>query len=173
MWGLLTRVFQGCIAGVCKSSGIVYDVLSKTEVTSPRWTFKSNLIWINKIYCWSVTLATFQVSQQPLVVRGCHIGQHRYRAFSLLQNGTMLVYNVLCVKFMSYFSLGRGWMHSFHQTLRRMDYTVHGILQARILEWVTVPFSRSAQPRHWTQVSRIAGWFYTIWTTREALPDLR
>ena len=29
-----------------------------------------------------------------------------------------------------------------------MDYTVHGILQARILEWVTVPFSReSSQPR--------------------------
>ena len=29
-----------------------------------------------------------------------------------------------------------------------MDYTVHGILQARILEWVAVPFSReSSQPR--------------------------
>ena len=30
-----------------------------------------------------------------------------------------------------------------------MDYSVHGILQARILEWVDVPFSRgSSQPRH-------------------------
>ena len=38
-----------------------------------------------------------------------------------------------------------------------MDYTVHGILQARILEWVAFPFSRgSSQPRDWTQVSRIA-----------------
>ena len=37
-----------------------------------------------------------------------------------------------------------------------MDYTVHGILQARILEWVTCPFSRgSPQPRDWTQVSWI------------------
>ena len=37
-----------------------------------------------------------------------------------------------------------------------MDYTVHGILQARILEWVAFPFSRgSSQPRHLTQVSCI------------------
>ena len=37
-----------------------------------------------------------------------------------------------------------------------MDYTVHGILQARILEWVTFPFSRgSSQPRDWTWVSTL------------------
>ena len=43
-----------------------------------------------------------------------------------------------------------------------MDYTVHGILQARILEWVAVPFSReSSQPSDQTQVSRIAGRFFT------------
>ena len=45
--------------------------------------------------------------------------------------------------------------------------SVHGILQARILEWVAVPFSReSSQPRNWTQVSSIAGEFFTIWATR-------
>ena len=43
-----------------------------------------------------------------------------------------------------------------------MDYTVHGILQARIREWVAFPFSRgSSQPRNRTQVSRIAGGFFT------------
>ena len=43
-----------------------------------------------------------------------------------------------------------------------MDYTVHGILQARILEWVAFPFSRgSSQPRDQTQVSHIAGRFFT------------
>ena len=48
-----------------------------------------------------------------------------------------------------------------------MDYTV-GILQARILEWVNFPFSRgSSQPRTRTQVSRIAGEFFTSWATRE------
>ena len=48
-------------------------------------------------------------------------------------------------------------------------YTVHGILQARILEWVAFPFSRaSSQSRDWTQVSGIAGRFFTSWATREA-----
>ena len=43
-----------------------------------------------------------------------------------------------------------------------MDYTVCGILQARILEWVAVPFSRgSSQPRDRTQMSHIAGRFFT------------
>ena len=51
-----------------------------------------------------------------------------------------------------------------------MDYTVHGILQARIVEWVAVPFSRgSSQPGEWTQVSLTAGEFFTSWATREAL----
>ena len=49
------------------------------------------------------------------------------------------------------------------------DYTVHGILQARILEWVVVPFSRvSSQARDQTQVSCIAGGLFTSWVTREA-----
>ena len=43
-----------------------------------------------------------------------------------------------------------------------MDYSVHGILQARILEWVTVPFSREfSQPKDPTQVSLIASRFIT------------
>ena len=50
-----------------------------------------------------------------------------------------------------------------------MDYSlpgfsVHGILQARIVEWVAVPSSRgSSWPRDWTQVSCIAGRFFTSW----------
>ena len=43
---------------------------------------------------------------------------------------------------------------------------VHGILQARILEWVAIPFSRgSSQPRNWTTVSCIVGKFFTTWAT--------
>ena len=54
-------------------------------------------------------------------------------------------------------------------SLRPMDCIVYGILQARILEWVAFPFSRgSSQPRDQTQVSRIAGGFFTSWATREA-----
>ena len=43
-----------------------------------------------------------------------------------------------------------------------MDYTVRGILQTRILEWVAFPFSReSSQLRDRTQVSRATGGFFT------------
>ena len=50
-----------------------------------------------------------------------------------------------------------------------MDYTVHGILQVRILEWVAFPFTRgSSQLRDQTQVSRIEGRFFTRWAAREA-----
>ena len=45
-------------------------------------------------------------------------------------------------------------------------FSVHGILQVRILEWVVVPFAGgSSQPRHWTQVSHIAGRLFTVWAT--------
>ena len=47
--------------------------------------------------------------------------------------------------------------------------SVYGILQARILEWVAIPFSRgSSWTRDQTWVSCIAGRFFTIWATREA-----
>ena len=50
-----------------------------------------------------------------------------------------------------------------------VDYTVHGIFQARILEWVAFPFSRgSSQHRDQTQVSHIVGKFLTSQATREA-----
>ena len=46
--------------------------------------------------------------------------------------------------------------------------SVHGILQARILEWVGIPFSwGSSQPRDWNQVSCIEGRFFTVWATWE------
>ena len=48
--------------------------------------------------------------------------------------------------------------------------SVHGILQARILEWVAISFSRgSSQPRDRTQVSHTAGKRFNLCTTREAL----
>ena len=50
---------------------------------------------------------------------------------------------------------------------------VHGILQARILEWLAIPFFRvSSQPRDWIQVSCITGRFFAIWDTKEAWIDI-
>ena len=54
-----------------------------------------------------------------------------------------------------------------------MDYSlpgscIHGILQARVLEWVAISFSRrSSWPSDLTQVSQIAGRRFTVWTTSE------
>ena len=46
------------------------------------------------------------------------------------------------------------------------DSSLHGILQARILEWVALPsFRGSSQTRGWTQVTGIADRFFTIWDT--------
>ena len=65
-------------------------------------------------------------------------------------------------------SLSRVWLWD------PVDYTVHGILQARMLEWVAVPFSRgSSQPKDWTRVSYIEDRFFTIWATREAKFELQ
>ena len=47
--------------------------------------------------------------------------------------------------------------------------SIHGIRQARTLEWEGIPFSKgSPQPRDWTQVSHTADGFFTFWGTREA-----
>ena len=60
-----------------------------------------------------------------------------------------------------------------------MDYSllgssVPGVLQARILEWVTISFPRgSSQPRGQTQVSCVTGGFFSTWATREAPKLLR
>ena len=70
-----------------------------------------------------------------------------------------------------YFESERKWKwKTFSRVwLFATPQTVHSILQARILEWVVFPFSRgSSQPRDRTQVSWIAGSFFTSWATKEA-----
>ena len=48
-------------------------------------------------------------------------------------------------------------------------FSVHGIFQARIPEWVTISFSRgSSRPRNQTQVSRIGGRHFNLWATRDS-----
>ena len=55
-------------------------------------------------------------------------------------------------------------------TVARQAPLSMGILQARVLEWVAMPFSRrSSQPRNRTQVSHIAGRFFTLWATRPSI----
>ena len=62
-----------------------------------------------------------------------------------------------------------GLTLSAHSRFHPLFQVLIPILQARILEWVAIPFSRgSSQPRDRIQVSCIADRFFTIWATREA-----
>jgi len=46
--------------------------------------------------------------------------------------------------------------------------SVHGIFQARVLEWIAISFSRgSSRPRDWTRISCTVGTFFTDWVTRK------
>ena len=60
--------------------------------------------------------------------------------------------------------LSRVWLFGTPWAIQSMEF-----FRPELLEWVVVPFSRgSSQPRDWSQVSRIAGGFFTSWATREA-----
>jgi len=81
----------------------------------------------------------------------------------------------------SYWPVGNGWSEWVGDVAQSCptlcnfmdcslpDSSVHGIFQARILEWVAISFSRgSSWSRDQTQVSHTAGRLFTIWATREA-----
>ena len=52
--------------------------------------------------------------------------------------------------------------------------SIHGIFQARVLEWVAISFSReSSWPRDWTRVSHMVGRRFTVWATGEVLFEQR
>ena len=54
------------------------------------------------------------------------------------------------------------------------DSSVHGVFQAKIQEWVTMPSSRrSFWPMGWIWVSCIAGRFFTVWATRETFSSVQ
>ena len=91
------------------------------------------------------------------------------------KNGMATLENSLIVSYKTKHTLTM-WPSSYTSVFNicdPMDYSlpgssVLGILQARILEWGAIPFSRrSSQLRDWTQVSWIAGGFFTVWATRE------
>ena len=69
-------------------------------------------------------------------------------------------------------------LHSHPLTLKKKKkvsecFTEYVILQARILKWVAIPFSRrSSQPKNQTQVSCIADRSFTVWATRETLTEI-
>ena len=70
--------------------------------------------------------------------------------------------NLLCVCK----SLSCVWLFVTPMDCSPPGSSIHGIFQARILEWVAISFSRrSSWPRDGTRVSCIAGRFFTVWAT--------
>ena len=115
---------------------------------------------------------------------------HNWATFTFIQFKIVTMISLLSICLQRYCIIIDYFPHTVHITnttevkwnesrsvvsdsLQPTDYTVHGILQIRILEWVAFPFSGgSFQPRGRTQISCIAGGFYTSWATREALTTL-
>ena len=84
---------------------------------------------------------------------------------------TVCVSASMCVSW-SLQSLSRVWLFVIPMNCSLPGSSVHGILQARILEWIAIPFSsRSSWPSDQTVVSCIACRFFTSWVTREVKSD--
>ena len=80
------------------------------------------------------------------------------------QSWTNQLFHLLCCAL----SLSCVQLYATPWTAARQAPLSMGILQTRIVEWVAMPSSRgSSQPRDQTQVSQIAGRFFTVWVTRE------
>ena len=102
-----------------------------------------NLFWVTDIY--------FEIWASPPVLR-------------ILRRNSKIKVKVK--------SLSRVQLFTTPWTGARQVSSVHGILQARILEWVAISFSRgSSRPRDWSWVSHIAGRCFNLWAT--TLPNLR
>ena len=107
----------------------------------------------------------------------CHTCNHICRSCMYLR-----VYMCVCIVCRKCYGIPYGKKESLSHSVRSNSATswtsppgssVHGILLARMLEWVAIPFSRgSSRPRDRTQVSSVsclASGFFTVWATREAL----
>ena len=121
---------------------------------------KASILW-----CWAFFIV--QLSH-PYMTTGkttaLTIQNFVHKVRSLLFN---MLSRLVLVKSLSHVRLfATPWIVAY-QALRSLS--VHGIFQARVLEWVAISFSRgSSQPRDQTRVSRTAGRCFTVWATREA-----
>ena len=97
----------------------------------------------------------------------------RVKGLGLIQRGwweaLICFFKTHWKKMMRVISKCHVWLFATPWTVARQASLPLGMLQARILEWVAIPFSRrSSRPWDRAQVSRIAGRFFTDWATREA-----
>ena len=105
----------------------------------------------------------------PVLLPGKSHGRRSLVGCSLISRSGLLFPSPMCE------SEKWKWSRSVMSNSLRplVGASLHGIFQARILEWVAIAFSRrSSWPWAWTQVSHIVGRCFTIWETREVLTSL-
>ena len=141
------------------------------KVASGKVSFLVDLDWLPFCLFQSKVLNLFRSRTLSIIIYS-NVFYPRFTFSSCLE---ILISWMLKFLLLSFYSLffwpPLNWKSLSHVHLFVTPWTVvHGILQARILEWVAFPFSReSSQPRDRTKVSRIAGRFFTSWDKREAL----
>ena len=139
------------------------------------------MIMMPVVFCWLITLARPSRTRLERSSKGrypCHVPDFRGKVCSFIPLRLMLAnaffeFIEMILWYLSFFPVN-GVKVKVSQSCPTLcdptDYEVNGIFQARILEWVVFPFCRgSSQPRDRTQVSCIAGGFFTSWATREVL----
>ena len=141
----------------------------------PQWNFlillnqcNPSLLWEPQLYLCSFWNQSIHVRNAPVLV--CEVIWTPISSKGTQLHRTHSVERLLCDSILwRWFSLS-----IVSDSCNLMDCSlpgssVHGILQATILEWVAISVSRgSSWPRNRTRVSCIAGWFFTDWATREA-----
>ena len=112
--------------------------------------------WLPKNWCfWTVVL---EKSLESFGLQGDQTSQFQIKLEYSLEGLTLMLLRKV-----------KSESHSFISDYLR-PYTVHGILQPIILEWVAYTFSRrSSWPKNWTRVSCITGRFLTNWAIRKTL----
>ena len=146
---LVMEAWRAAIHGVAKSRTRLSDwtELREAHLTNAFW-----VSWLLKlIWCQSDTLSSIFVEAEM-----CTALSRGYFLFLFLHS---------CV------CLGAQWQLALWDPVdfSPSGSSVHGLHQARRLEWVVILFSRgSSWPREWTRVSCTVGRFFAIWATREA-----
>ena len=112
----------------------------------------------------------WEMEQEGAIGWPLHIRAQSQSSYGLAFSGNRIVlfHSSVCT-----LSLSRVWLFATPWTVACQAPLSMGIFQARILEWVAMPFSRgSSQSREWTRVSQIAGKLFTLRATRKAFSEV-
>ena len=173
-----TKAWRTMVHGVSKSQTRLSDWTELNWQRSPMYPFPTLLPLPTTNG--NILQNYYAISQTGLASQDAQDYHHNYHSRCSFRHTYFRPASILSLGF--FFFLLRFWKVKVKLSIAQLCLTlchpmdcsppgssVHGILQARILEWVAIPFSRaSSWPKDWTWVFCIAGKFFTVWATREA-----